>query len=87
MGGASAICRHAGCNNGLFLVVSVIRWHRSSIYYHTKRHILGGQTMGKQVIKNHLIPFAIAFLVFALIFLGLDIGIMNLQGLSLIFES
>lgn len=37
-------------------------------------------------MKNYLVPFAVAFIACALIFLGLDVGIMKLQGLSLIFN-
>jgi len=42
--------------------------------------------MEEQLMTNYLVPFVIAFVVCALIFLGLDIGIMKLQGLSLIFQ-
>lgn len=37
-------------------------------------------------MKDYLVPFSIALLVFGLIFLGLDITIMKLQGLTLIFH-
>jgi len=37
-------------------------------------------------MTNYLVPFVIAFVVCGLIFLGLDVGIMKLQGLSLIFQ-
>jgi hypothetical protein len=37
-------------------------------------------------IKGYLLPFAVAFVVFAAAFLLLDTAIMNLQGLSLIFR-
>lgn len=37
-------------------------------------------------MKEYLIPFIIAFFVFGLAFLLLDIGIMSLQGLTLIFH-
>jgi len=38
-------------------------------------------------LKNYLLPFAVAFVVFGALFLAVDIAIMNMQGLSLIFES
>ncbi len=37
-------------------------------------------------MKDHLVPFALAFLAFGAAFLGLDAAVMNLQGLSLIFH-
>jgi len=37
-------------------------------------------------IKNHLLPFLAAFVLCAAAFLLLDMAMMNLQGLSLIFE-
>lgn len=37
-------------------------------------------------MKTYVLPFAVAFIVFAGLFLAIDIAIMNLQGLSLIFE-
>jgi hypothetical protein len=37
-------------------------------------------------MKNHLLPFAIAFIVFGVVFLGLDVAIMKLQGLTLLFN-
>ena len=37
-------------------------------------------------MKNYLVSFAIAFVVCMLIFLGLDVGIMKLQGLTLIYH-
>ncbi len=42
--------------------------------------------MKTRLMKGYLVPFAIAFVVCTLIFLGLDVGIMKLQGLSLIFQ-
>ena len=36
-------------------------------------------------VKAYLVPFVIAFVVCAVIFLGLDFTIMKLQGLSLIY--
>lgn len=38
-------------------------------------------------MKNYIVPFAIAFIVCSLIFLGLDVVVMKLQGLNLIFHS
>ncbi len=37
-------------------------------------------------IKNYLAPFIVAFLVCGGVFLLLDVAVMNMQGLSLIFE-
>jgi hypothetical protein len=37
-------------------------------------------------MKDHLIPFTIALIVFGLAFLALDFSIMKLQGLTLIFH-
>lgn len=37
-------------------------------------------------IKNTLLPFAVAFILFCLVFLLLDYGIMHLRGLTLIFH-
>ncbi len=37
-------------------------------------------------IKNYLVPFIAAFVVCAVAFLLLDLGMMKLQGLSLIFN-
>ena len=37
-------------------------------------------------MKEYLASFGVAFVVFAVAFLALDIAIMNLQGLSLIFR-
>ena len=37
-------------------------------------------------MKDYLIPLSIALIVFGLAFLMLDIGIMKLQGLTLIFH-
>ena len=36
-------------------------------------------------MKNHVVPFAVGFVIFVVVFLGLDIAMMHLQGLSLIF--
>lgn len=37
-------------------------------------------------MKNYLLPFAVAFIGFGVLFFAIDIAIMNLQGLSLIFH-
>jgi hypothetical protein len=37
-------------------------------------------------MKDYLIPFSVALVVFGLVFLGLDFTIMKLQGLTLIFH-
>ena len=37
-------------------------------------------------MKAYLLPFVGAFIVFALLFLGLDFSMMKLQGLSLIYH-
>ncbi len=36
-------------------------------------------------VKDYLVPFAIAFVVCCVVFVGLDFTIMKLQGLSLIY--
>ena len=38
-------------------------------------------------MKSYLVPFFIALVVCAALFLLLDLGVMNLMGLSLFFES
>lgn len=38
-------------------------------------------------MKTYLLPFLGAFIVFGLVFLGLDFVMMSLQGLSLSFHS
>ncbi len=38
-------------------------------------------------MKEYLVPFLGAFIVFSLVFYGLDLVMMNLQGLSLSFQS
>ncbi len=43
--------------------------------------------MSRLHMKDYLKSFAIAFVVCLLVFLGLDIITMKLQGLSLIFHS
>ena len=35
---------------------------------------------------KHIAPFAVAFVVFAAVFLALDVALMDAQGLSLIFR-
>lgn len=37
-------------------------------------------------MKNYLLPFAVAFVGFGVLFLTIDTAIMNLQGLSLVFR-
>lgn len=37
-------------------------------------------------MKDYLIPFSLALIVFGLVFLTLDFSIMKLQGLTLIFH-
>ena len=37
-------------------------------------------------MKDYLVPFAVAFVVFGSLFLGLDYAIMKLMGLPLIFQ-
>ena len=37
-------------------------------------------------MKDYLLPFVAAFAVWGLVFLGLDVVIMNAQGLSLIYQ-
>ena len=37
-------------------------------------------------VKDYLVPFIAAFLVCGAVFLGIDYALMNLQGLSLIFQ-
>jgi hypothetical protein len=37
-------------------------------------------------LKDYVIPFSAAFVVFGAVFLGIDYAIMTLQGLSLIFH-
>ena len=37
-------------------------------------------------MKNYLLPYAVAFMGFGVLFLAIDTAIMNLQGLSLIFH-
>jgi hypothetical protein len=37
-------------------------------------------------MKDYLIPFSIALIIFGLVFLALDFSIMKLQGLTLIFH-
>lgn len=38
-------------------------------------------------MKDYLLPFLGAFIVFGVMFYGLDLVMMNLQGLSLSFQS
>ena len=38
-------------------------------------------------MKDYLLPFLGAFIVFGAVFYGLDLVMMNLQGLSLSFKS
>ncbi len=38
-------------------------------------------------MKEYLLPFLGAFIIFGVVFYGLDLVIMNLQGLSLSFQS
>jgi hypothetical protein len=38
-------------------------------------------------MKSYVVPFFIALIVCAALFLLLDLGVMNLMGLSLFFES
>lgn len=37
-------------------------------------------------MKAHVVPFAVAFAVCALVFLGLDVAIMKMMGLTLIYQ-
>lgn len=37
-------------------------------------------------MKDYFLPFVGAFIVFSAVFFGLDLVMMNLQGLSLMFE-
>jgi hypothetical protein len=37
-------------------------------------------------MKDYLLPFAVAFVVCGMLFLGLDYTIMKLMGLTLIFQ-
>ncbi len=37
-------------------------------------------------MKGYIVPFVAAFVVCAVVFLGIDYALMNLQGLSLIFR-
>jgi len=37
-------------------------------------------------ITGYILPFALAFVAFVTVFLAIDFTIMNLQGLSLIFQ-
>lgn len=74
MGRASPV-RHGFCRHSrLFLVVSV-----SAGRDEEKRE-------GRMEIKSYLAPFVVAFLVCGGAFLLLDVAVMNMQGLSLIFE-
>jgi hypothetical protein len=37
-------------------------------------------------MKGYLLPFAVAFAVWVLVFLGLDYAIMKMMGLTLIYQ-
>jgi hypothetical protein len=37
-------------------------------------------------MKDYILPFVVAFIICGVAFIGLDAAIMELQGLSLIFE-
>ncbi len=37
-------------------------------------------------MKDYVVPFLAAFVVWGLLFLGLDVVIMNAQGLNLIYQ-
>jgi len=86
VGGPCIVYCRSGCADGVFLVVSLNSFHDQGIAQYSHNHTLQRHTMEEQLMTNYLVPFVIAFVVCALIFLGLDIGIMKLQGLSLIFQ-
>jgi len=37
-------------------------------------------------VNNYFVPFVIAFVVFCVVFIGLDFAVMKAQGLSLLFN-
>lgn len=74
MGRTGPVCRGFRRHSRLFLVASV-----SALRDGEKRE-------GIMEIKSYLAPFIVAFLVCGGVFLLLDMAVMNMQGLSLIFE-
>ncbi len=59
------------------------------VYHGTHRAgylFLVARDWGVGIVRDFVAPFAIAFVAFCLVFLGLDFTIMKLQGLTLIFH-
>ena len=54
-----------------------------AVHRHGDRH---NRLLLVAAVREYVLPFAAAFVLCAVAFLGLDVAIMALQGLSLIFQ-